>query len=83
MSVSIALRRAPFAIFSKKAPSTLPAYDIDKDFTYYFFADVMSSLSGVEPSFLTAAGRYTTAPTAHTAVPQPPSHGQNTQEWLI
>mmetsp|Transcript_20148 Transcript_20148/g.19393 ORF Transcript_20148/g.19393 Transcript_20148/m.19393 type:complete len:264 (-) Transcript_20148:371-1162(-) len=47
------LKRAPFVIFSKEAPDTLPLYNTDTDFTYHFFNDNMDSLSGISPQFLT------------------------------
>lgn len=47
------LKRAPFTIFSKAAPSTLPKYNVDTDFCYYFFNDIMDALSGISPHFLT------------------------------
>ncbi|KAL7563230.1 hypothetical protein ACA910_015722 [Epithemia clementina (nom. ined.)] len=52
--LSATLRRAPFCIFSKRAPATLPHYyNVDKDFTYYFYSDFMKQVSGLSPSFLT------------------------------
>jgi len=48
------LKRAPFTIFSKRAPATLPVYNVDKDFCYFFFNDNMKFLSGASPNFLTA-----------------------------
>jgi hypothetical protein len=50
------LRRAPFCIFSKTAPLTLPVYNVDNDFVYYFFNDCMQDFSGMSPSFLTTTG---------------------------
>ncbi|KAL7527205.1 hypothetical protein ACHAWF_002078 [Thalassiosira exigua] len=51
------LRRAPFTVFSKAAPSTLPKYDYDVDFCYFFFNDAMKHFSGISPSFLTSGKR--------------------------
>mmetsp|Transcript_1636 Transcript_1636/g.3102 ORF Transcript_1636/g.3102 Transcript_1636/m.3102 type:complete len:266 (+) Transcript_1636:84-881(+) len=53
--ISRVLRRAPFVVYAKKAPDTLPFYDADKDFGYYFFSDLMESLYGLSPAFLTAS----------------------------
>ena len=50
----MALRCAPFVVFAKRAPRFLPKYNVDKDFEYYFFNDVMQHWSGLEPSFLTS-----------------------------
>jgi hypothetical protein len=50
------LRRAPFSIFSKTASPTLPKYNVDKDFMYYFFNDCMQHFSGISPQFLTSTG---------------------------
>jgi hypothetical protein len=50
------LRRAPFSIFAKTAPLTLPKYNVDKDFMYYFFNDCMQHYSGMSPQFLTSTG---------------------------
>jgi hypothetical protein len=47
------LKTAPFVIFSKTAPDTLPDYNEDTDFTYYFFNDAMMRESGLDPHFLT------------------------------
>mmetsp|Transcript_75 Transcript_75/g.169 ORF Transcript_75/g.169 Transcript_75/m.169 type:complete len:267 (-) Transcript_75:180-980(-) len=52
--ISRVLRRAPFVVYAKIAPPTLPYYDVDKDFGYYFFSDLMESLYGLSPAFLTA-----------------------------
>jgi len=49
---ALTLRRAPFVIFSKSAPSTLPDYNEGTDFTYFFFNDAMRWESGIAPSFL-------------------------------
>ena len=49
-----ALRRAPFMCFAKKAPKTLPSYDVDRDFQYFFFNDIMAEWSGLTPAFLTS-----------------------------
>jgi len=55
--LATALRRAPYMIFSKTAPRTLPKYDVDRDFTYFFFNDAMKHFSGISPAFLTSGGR--------------------------
>lgn len=55
--LATALRRAPFVIFSKAAPSTLPKYNVDKDFCYFFFNDAMKHYSGISPGFLTSGSR--------------------------
>lgn len=47
------LKRAPFTIFSKEAPDTLPEYNVDADFNYFFFNDNLEYLSGISPQFLT------------------------------
>ena len=44
--LSWTLRRAPFAIFSKRAPLTLPQYSADSDFQYYFVSDYLQHASG-------------------------------------
>eukprot|EP01046_Picozoa_sp_COSAG06_P084984 COSAG06_NODE_31729_length_516_cov_1.786571_1_plen_97_part_01 len=31
------LKRAKFCVFSKTAPDSLPAFDVDKDFAYHYF----------------------------------------------
>jgi len=54
---SLVLRSAPFIIFAKEAPSTLPEYDVDKDFNYFFFSDMMGEASGIPPSFLADGSR--------------------------
>ena len=41
-------------IFSKRAPASLPRYDVDTDFKHYFFNDVMQSWSGLAPGVLTS-----------------------------
>ena len=46
------LRSAPFVVFAKRAPSTLPEYNEDTDFTYFYFSDAMQRESGISPSFL-------------------------------
>ena len=46
------LRSAPFVVFAKRAPSTLPEYNEDTDFTYFYFSDAMQRESGIFPSFL-------------------------------
>jgi hypothetical protein len=51
------LRRAPFSIFSKTAPLTLPKYNVDTDFCYFFFNDCMEHFSGISPGFLTQGKR--------------------------
>ena len=56
-TLSAVLRRAPFIIFAKEAPSTLPDYNVDTDFNYYFFSDMMEEASGIPPSFLAAGDR--------------------------
>lgn len=55
--LSSVLRCAPFIIFAKQAPSTLPDYNVDTDFNYYFFSDMMDEASGIPPSFLAAGDR--------------------------
>ena len=55
--LALALRRAPFCIFSKKAPLTLPRYNVEIDFCYFFFSDAMQQQSGLSPCFLTADNR--------------------------
>jgi len=50
---AVALRSAPFMCFSKRAPTTLPHYDVDTDFQYFFFNSVMAQWSGLTPAFLT------------------------------
>lgn len=54
LSKAAALRRAPFMCFSKVAPKTLPSYDVDRDFRYFFFNDIMAEWSGLTPAFLTS-----------------------------
>jgi hypothetical protein len=56
-TLSLVLRSAPFIIFAKQAPSTLPEYNVDTDFNYYFFSDMMYEASGIPPSFLAAGDR--------------------------
>ncbi len=51
------LKRAQFCIFSKKAPSTLPNYDTDSDFSYFYFNDAMAARSGLSVAGLTAGVR--------------------------
>lgn len=51
------LKRAQFCIFSKAAPSTLPDYDVEKDFSYFYFNDAMASRSGLSVAGLTAGVR--------------------------
>mmetsp|Transcript_18882 Transcript_18882/g.23186 ORF Transcript_18882/g.23186 Transcript_18882/m.23186 type:complete len:186 (+) Transcript_18882:72-629(+) len=51
--LSLALKSAPFVIFSKTAPAMLPDYNEDTDFTYFFFNDAMQRESGISPHFLT------------------------------
>lgn len=46
------MEHAPFIIFSKTAPSMLPAYDTDKDFTYFYFNRRMDEISGLQRATL-------------------------------
>ena len=52
--LAASLRRAPFMCFAKRAPKTLPSYNVDTDFQYFFFNDIMAEWSGLTPSFLTS-----------------------------
>ena len=51
------LKRAQFCVFSKTAPATLPDFDVDTDFGYFFFNDAMAARSGLSVSGLTAGHR--------------------------
>lgn len=53
LRVSDALKRAPFVIFSKEAPASLDDFSMDDSFQYFYFNDLMQTLSGLSPSFLT------------------------------
>mmetsp|Transcript_22134 Transcript_22134/g.54178 ORF Transcript_22134/g.54178 Transcript_22134/m.54178 type:complete len:283 (-) Transcript_22134:242-1090(-) len=55
--VPLLLKRAPYVIYAKEAPRTLPLYDEDKDFKYYFFSDSVGSIYGRSPTYLTSNGR--------------------------
>lgn len=46
------LENAPFVVFSKTAPATLPDYDMDKDFTYFYFNRRMNEISGLQRATL-------------------------------
>jgi hypothetical protein len=54
LSVNLALRRAPFLIFAKTAPLTLPNVDVERDFPFYFVNDMMTKWSGLSPDHLVA-----------------------------
>ena len=51
------LKRAQFCVFSKTAPDSLPAFDVDKDFAYHYFNDAMAARSGLSVAGLTAGVR--------------------------
>jgi len=55
--LALAMRRSPFVTFAKRAPSTLPVYNIESDFTYFFFSDAMKRESGFSPHVLASGSR--------------------------
>ncbi|KAJ1629278.1 hypothetical protein T492DRAFT_840926 [Pavlovales sp. CCMP2436] len=62
ISLSFALRRAPFIIFAKHTPLNLPCYDASVDFSYRYVNDMMAHWSGQSPESLTRG--YVNAKTA-------------------
>lgn len=61
LSVKAALRRAPFILFAKEVPTTLPSYEPAKDFQYYFANDMFAVWSGFAPAELTSGRNATSA----------------------
>eukprot|EP00466_Bigelowiella_natans_P004412 jgi/Bigna1/69743/fgenesh1_pg.9_\ len=55
--IASAIKRSPFVIYAKSTPSTLPMYNEDTDFCYFFFSDSMKDIYGVSPHILTSSGR--------------------------
>lgn len=55
--LSLTMRRSPFVTFAKRAPSTLPLYNVESDFTYFFFSDAMKRESGFSPHVLASGSR--------------------------
>lgn len=52
--IAKALKSAPFVVFAKEAPKSLDDFSMNDAFPYFYFSDVMQTLSGLAPSFLTA-----------------------------